>query len=484
MLMLFNKFIFKINKLLIIIFPFLLITGPFLPDLFCTFIGLTYLFYCLKIKNFEEYKNYIIYFFLIIYVYININSFFSFNPIISFQTSLAYIRIILFIVALSFFFKKYKNLKFYLFNLFCLCLSVLLIDSLLQFFFGYNLIGFPLSDANRISSFFGDKLILGSFLTRLLPFIFALIFLIKLKQKELISLILLLIVGLLVLLSGERLSFIYYFFFILFYFFLNFDKKIIFKYSLVIVIGCGLIYAYKPTVFDRIFFHSYKQFKETNNIIALSYRHKTHFETAYNMFLDNKLLGQGLKSFRYLCDKDKYTVKDKIIREGTYFAESDGIFNLTEEPNKYRGDSFIVILKDNIIVSKIYYLKYENFFLFANVGSFVKKGDPLLYNVEYINGCNTHPHNIYLQFLSELGLLGFFLFSIMFIYILCRLIFFSIKNYKKKLTNIEKSKTYILFGIFLSMIPFLPSGNYFGNWLLIVTYFPIGFYLSLMKFTK
>jgi len=76
MLMLFNKFIFKINKLLIIIFPFLLITGPFLPDLFCTFIGLTYLFYCLKIKNFEEYKNYIIYFFLIIYVYININYFF------------------------------------------------------------------------------------------------------------------------------------------------------------------------------------------------------------------------------------------------------------------------------------------------------------------------------------------------------------------------------------------------------------------------
>jgi O-antigen ligase len=482
--MLFNKFIFKINKLLIIIFPFLLITGPFLPDLFCIFIGLTFFFYCLKNKDFEEYNNYIIYFFLIVYIYININSFFSFNPKISFQTSLAYIRIILFIVALSFFFKKYKNIKFYLLIFFLLCLLTLLIDSLFQFFSGHNLVGLPLSVANRVSSFFGDKLILGSFLTRMLPFICALIFVIKLKKKELISLTLLLSVGLLVILSNERLSFIYYFLFIIYYFFLNFDKKIIFKYSLILLISCSLIYTYKPNIFERIFFHSYKQYKETNSIIALSYRHKTHYETAYNMFLDNKLLGQGLKSFRYLCDKEKYTVKDKIIREGTYFAENDGIFNLIEVSNKYLGDNFILILKDNIIVSKIYYLQHKNFFLFADLGSFVKKGDPLLYNVEYINGCNTHPHNIYLQFLSELGLLGFLLFSIMFIYILWRLIFFSIKNYKKKLTDIEKSKAIILFGIFLTMIPFLPSGNYFGNWLLIITYFPMGLYLSLMKFTK
>ena len=102
----------------------------------------------------------------------------------------------------------------------------------------------------------------------------------------------------------------------------------------------------------------------------------------------------------------------------------------------------------------------------------------------YLNGCNTHPHNIYLQFLSELGLIGFLFFIIFFIYVLYRLIYLIISNFKKKLTDVNKCKSFILFGIFLSMIPVLPSGNYFNNWLLVITYFPIGFYLSLPKYSK
>ena len=170
--------VFKINKLLIIIFPFLLVSGPFFSDLACIIIGFTFFLYCCKTNNYSEYKNYIIYFFLFIYIYLNINSFFSFSPKISFQTSLSYIRIILFIVALSFFFNKYKKIKNYLFYSFLFCIFLIFIDSLFQFYTGYNLIGYKTNN-ERVSSFFGDKLILGSYVSRLLPFFIALTFVIK-----------------------------------------------------------------------------------------------------------------------------------------------------------------------------------------------------------------------------------------------------------------------------------------------------------------
>ena len=56
-----------------------------------------------------------------------------------------------------------------------LAFSVLAIDGYIQYFTGTNLVGFEILD-NRISSFFGDELIMGSYLSRLFPFFNILIF--------------------------------------------------------------------------------------------------------------------------------------------------------------------------------------------------------------------------------------------------------------------------------------------------------------------
>ena len=88
-------------------FPILLITGPFLSDLFCIILGLIFISQILnrevRHKIFKYYKFYI-YFFIFFYFYININSLFGFDPKISFLTSVPFIRIILFIFGLAFFF--------------------------------------------------------------------------------------------------------------------------------------------------------------------------------------------------------------------------------------------------------------------------------------------------------------------------------------------------------------------------------------------
>ena len=71
--------------------------------------------------------------------------------------------------------------------------------------------------------------------------------------------------------------------------------------------------------------------------------------------------------------------------------------------------------------------------------------------------CNTHPHQIYFEFLAEHGLIG----SIILLFILFKLIFSKIKI-------ILNSKNYLQLGclIFLvtSFIPLLPSGAFFADY--------------------
>ena len=53
-------------------------------------------------------------------------------------------------------------------------MSILLVDGFIQFTFEKNLLGFELAEGPRVSSFFGDELVYGSYLSRFLPILFGL----------------------------------------------------------------------------------------------------------------------------------------------------------------------------------------------------------------------------------------------------------------------------------------------------------------------
>jgi O-antigen ligase len=72
------------------------------------------------------------------------------------------------------------------------------------------------------------------------------------------------------------------------------------------------------------------------------------------------------------------------------------------------------------------------------------------------NGCTTHPHQLYLEFLSEIGLVGFVLFVSFFVYILCRAKKYLLKN---KNGAVLCSALYV----FALTIPLLPSGSFFTS---------------------
>ena len=71
-------------------------------------------------------------------------------------------------------------------------------------------------------------------------------------------------------------------------------------------------------------------------------------------------------------------------------------------------------------------------------------------------------HNILAQILSELGLLGFIFFVIFFIYIIKK--FIGIIYIRNKSLH-HKALLVASLGLLINLFPFLPSGNFFNNWI-------------------
>jgi len=89
----------------------------------------------------------------------------------------------------------------------------LLIDGYIQFFTGTNILGFPRPDNSsfRVSGLFGEEAILGSFLSRTLPFLLGLLIFVYSRSKYYFLFVLTIFIGsgVLIFISGERTSFFY-----------------------------------------------------------------------------------------------------------------------------------------------------------------------------------------------------------------------------------------------------------------------------------
>ena len=102
------------------------------------------------------------------------------------------------------------------------CFIILLIDTLFQFSFKFNLLGYSANEnGHRIASLFKDEYILGTFIMRIFPIILFCIGLFKLKKK--FTYILFYSVffasGLIIILSGDRTPLLLFGIYLFLYFF-------------------------------------------------------------------------------------------------------------------------------------------------------------------------------------------------------------------------------------------------------------------------
>jgi len=99
-----------------------------------------------------------------------------------------------------------------------------------------------------------------------------------------------------------------------------------------------------------------------------------------------------------------------------------------------------------------------------------------------VNSCTTHPHNTYVQFLAETGIIGFlFIFSLL-LYISRFLIFNFLNVIKGK--KIANSAVIFSIAIFINIFPLVPSGSFFNNWLSTVYYLPLAFFFYSLEKQK
>jgi O-antigen ligase len=92
--------------------------------------------------------------------------------------------------------------------------------------------------------------------------------------------------------------------------------------------------------------------------------------------------------------------------------------------------------------------------------------------------CSTHPHNILIQILSETGILGFIFYFSGLLFLIIKI--FSCTN-RDKLLKDKNCFLIISIGLFVSLFPLVPGGNFFNNWLSINNYYFLGVYFYSYK---
>ena len=421
--MIFNfNLLTKINFLILLIFPVFFILGKSFVNLgviLLTFSCIIF-FLCNKINPFSKTENI---FFGIFFIYIFINSLINYSEFNNTLKSIALFRYIFFSSIIAYTLnnisseqlRKIKSFYFFI-------ITFVIIDIFLQYFFGSDIFGFEPGmcvdgQCLRYQGPFGKELIAGSFFAY-----FGLITALFFFNGKILHLFFL-VLGIIILITGDRSPFVAYIIFFLAYIFTlnqNFFKKfiIIFISIIIFFLAINLFKSTKTRYYDftkDITYSGIKKIETSKNTKDFLKEVKDspwgkHYQVAWAMFLDKPINGHGYNSFKIKC------------------------------------------------------IKYEEI-TNTNTGKF--------------RGCSTHPHNVFLEILAEQGLIGFLILNVIIFYILNKILTLKFKLQKIKIKFILSGVLFLCF-----YFPLKPTGSLFSAWLGSITFFVYSFYLFFLDKNK
>ena len=302
----FDKQILNFASYLIILLPILIVTGPFLSDLVISFSALLFIFLNFKYHLWNIYLNKLSVVYFIWCLYLIIRSIFSADLFLSLESSLFYWRFGFFTLFLVFLLDYNKFIKNYFLYSLLFIFIILIIDGYYQYFNGRNLLGYEYD--NRLGSLFGDELVLGNFLSRLFPLLFALIVFKKLQNNYLLylTLILFILTDVLVYVAGERLAIANLLIGSIFIILLINKYKYLRLLSLIVSILIMIFISLnndvvKSRVIDKTI--NDLNIKDGNPSYIISSNYEDIFKTAGQIFLDNPVFGVGPKNIQNRVQK-------------------------------------------------------------------------------------------------------------------------------------------------------------------------------------
>ena len=335
-----------LEKYIIFLLPFLIVLSKFFLEFSLIILFLLFLLNAPLKKNILIFDKKIFFFFFLFYIYLIIRYFFR-NADYDSLSIIFYFRYYFYILALYYFFNLRKNLLSLFLKSVIIVFSILVFDAIFQYIFGFNIINYPKPTIDRVSSFFGKESILGSFLVRFLPFLYLPLLIYEKKSysfKFYLIFLLIFLTNIVIFISGERTSFALMVLLNLYMFLMlpNLRKKIIVLFVALLML-IGLILFYDHNLKKRIINKTYDELTNFNIISNTGYldpslktfkfyiysgAHNSYYLTAYNMFLDNILFGQGPRSYRYICKEEKF----KVTKETT---KNQNHLNCSTHPHNY-----------------------------------------------------------------------------------------------------------------------------------------------------
>ncbi len=430
---------------------------------------ITFFFFSFKKYFFSnEFEKYYIIFFFIFSLYIALNGLINIENDPHLLKSFTFFRYFL-LITLFFVIKKIYKFKYFSFvNFFIFCLFVLSIDVLIQSVLGFNILGYKVDSGytfSRISGLFKDEFILGSFLFNFSWLIF--IFLFKNKKKNQIKNIL--VLGLLIcaiIFTGERSATIKFFmFFCLIFLFVSELRLMLAKSFLVgILIFTSVIFIQFNFTYENYYKKASLKLVDKNSKITI----KNVFDRYYFLpvIKDLKFLKVNVNNTKINLEDKSLNKKKPELNKNKNQIQDLKITNLEiKDNNKLINplsghldlfENAILIAKNNIVFGTG--LKTFRNMCFGKIYEFSN------------SNCSTHPHNYYLEIISELGVIGIILF----------LIFIILIFNKKFIIENKKYKTLLILFLVCFLFPFQTTGSFFNNYNSFIFFFILSnyFYLS------
>ena len=397
-----KKFLQNYFFLLFLIIPISIIIGPAISLINILLIDLSFIIFIFYTKKFDIFNHLVVRTLIILYVYLIFNSFIALDFSLSASRNFGFFRFIVLFVSVNYFFYYFSKFDKILFFWFII-ISIAVFDMYFEYYHGTNILGFGGIDViygNRIVSFFKDEPIMGGYIFGFFFIILGYLFKFYYHDENKVRKVLILLFSVLVItsiiLTGERSN----------------TLKAIFALILFYIFNKN--FSIKQKIFSFLIF-SFIVFSSVIYVVNIDPSKK-------QSYFQNRYGSQFLSHFSSEEKREKFFKENiymNIYRSGINVFKNYPVLGVGNK--NYRVESCKLEVKNNV-----YYL------------------------------CQTHPHNIYIEFLAEHGLFGTILFlSILFF------LFFRI------LKIIIMSRNLIQIGCFCYLttyfLPLLPSGAFFGD---------------------